>query len=58
MLSDGLVSIRDAAYSRFDRAVVVSEYTPTGGLKVSHFIGNSEIRSYSLFLFLWFVVHI
>ena len=34
LLSDGLISIRDAAYGRFDRMVVVSEYTPTGGLKV------------------------
>lgn len=29
----GLVSIRDGAYSRFDRSNVVEEFTPTQGLK-------------------------
>nr|XP_024219259.1 mediator of RNA polymerase II transcription subunit 14 [Halyomorpha halys] len=29
----GLVAIRDAAYSRFDRASVLNEFTPTPGLK-------------------------
>lgn len=29
----GLVSIRDGAYSRFDRINVVLEFTPTSGLK-------------------------
>lgn len=29
----GLVSIRDGAYSRFDRSKVVEEFTPTQGLK-------------------------
>lgn len=33
-MSDGLASVRDGAYCRFDRTAVVSEYTPTGGLKV------------------------
>lgn len=33
LMSDGLVSVRDGAYSRFDRVVAVSEYLPTGGLK-------------------------
>lgn len=36
LMSDGLVSVRDGAYSRFDRVVAVSEYLPTGGLKVSY----------------------
>jgi len=31
----GLVSLRDGAYSRFDRSNVVDEFTPTQGLKVS-----------------------
>lgn len=30
----GLVSLRDGAYSRFDRSYVVDEFTPTQGLKV------------------------
>lgn len=30
----GLVTLRDAAYSRFDRTSVVNEFTPTPGLKV------------------------
>jgi mediator of RNA polymerase II transcription subunit 14 len=30
----GLVSLRDGAYSRFDRSNVVDEFTPTQGLKV------------------------
>lgn len=29
----GLVSIRDGAYSRFDRSKVIEEFTPTQGLK-------------------------
>lgn len=35
LLSDGLVSVRDGAYSRFDRVTVVHEYNVTAGLKVS-----------------------
>jgi len=31
----GLVSLRDGAYSRFDRSNVVDEFTPTQGLKVT-----------------------
>ncbi|KAL1123440.1 hypothetical protein AAG570_002520 [Ranatra chinensis] len=31
--SGGIVALRDAAYSRFDRSSVVSEFTPTPGLK-------------------------
>lgn len=34
MRGGGLVSIRDGAYSRFDRSNVVDEFTPTQGLKV------------------------
>lgn len=38
----GLVSLRDGAFSRFDRSHVVDEFTPTQGLKVrngvSHFV--------------------
>lgn len=30
----GLVSLRDAAYSRFASANVINEFTPTPGLKV------------------------
>ena len=30
----GLVSLRDGAYSRFDRSNVVDEFTPTQALKV------------------------
>lgn len=30
----GLVSLRDGAYSRFERSNVVDEFTPTQGLKV------------------------
>lgn len=30
----GLISLRDGAYSRFDRSNVVDEFTPTQGLKV------------------------
>lgn len=30
----GLVSLRDTAYSRFDRTNVVSDFSPTPGLKV------------------------
>lgn len=33
----GLVSLRDAAYSRFDRTNVVNEFSPTPGLKVGSF---------------------
>jgi mediator of RNA polymerase II transcription subunit 14 len=32
----GLVSLRDGAYSRFDRSNVVDEFTPTQGLKVKN----------------------
>lgn len=33
----GLVSLRDGAYSRFDRSQVVDGFTPTQGLKVNNF---------------------
>lgn len=42
----GLVAIRDAAYSRFDRASVLNEFTPTPGLKV-----NNLKKKKKLFLF-------
>lgn len=32
----GLVSVRDGAYSRYDRSNVVDEFTPTQGLKVKY----------------------
>jgi mediator of RNA polymerase II transcription subunit 14 len=34
----GLVSLRDGAYSRFDRSNVVDEFTPTQGLKVIFYL--------------------
>ncbi|XP_065205637.1 mediator of RNA polymerase II transcription subunit 14 [Planococcus citri] len=33
LLSDGLISVRDGAYCRFDRTSAVSDYMPTGDLK-------------------------
>lgn len=38
----GLVAVRDAAYSRFDRTTVVNEFTPTPGLKVIIFTPNED----------------
>lgn len=38
MRGGGLVSIRDGAYSRFDRSNVVDEFTPTQGLKVIYIV--------------------
>lgn len=40
----GLVSLRDTAYSRFDRTNVVSDFSPTPGLKVGY-----EVFSINLF---------
>ncbi|CAG5108193.1 Similar to MED14: Mediator of RNA polymerase II transcription subunit 14 (Aedes aegypti) [Cotesia congregata] len=41
----GLVSIRDGAYSRFDRSNVVDEFTPTQGLKtfLSKYVDESAV---------------
>lgn len=41
----GLVSIRDGAYSRFDRSNVVEEFTPTQGLKgfLSKYVDESAV---------------
>lgn len=41
----GLVSLRDAAYSRFDRTNVVNEFTPTPGLKafLSKYVDESAV---------------
>lgn len=34
MRGNGLVSLRDGAYSCFDRSYIVNEFTPMQGLKV------------------------
>uniref|UniRef100_A0A1B6LA62 Mediator of RNA polymerase II transcription subunit 14 n=1 Tax=Graphocephala atropunctata TaxID=36148 RepID=A0A1B6LA62_9HEMI len=41
----GLVSLRDAAYSRFDRTNVVNEFSPTPGLKafLSKYVDESAV---------------
>ncbi|XP_015606309.1 mediator of RNA polymerase II transcription subunit 14 isoform X2 [Cephus cinctus] len=41
----GLVSLRDGAYSRFDRSNVVDEFTPTQGLKafLSKYVDESAV---------------
>ncbi|XP_046742942.1 mediator of RNA polymerase II transcription subunit 14 isoform X1 [Diprion similis] len=41
----GLVSLRDGAYSRFDRSNVVEEFTPTPGLKtfLSKYVDESAV---------------
>lgn len=41
----GLVSIRDGAYSRFDRSNVIEEFTPTQGLKgfLSKYVDESAV---------------
>ncbi|XP_073993036.1 mediator complex subunit 14 isoform X1 [Rhodnius prolixus] len=41
----GLVAVRDAAYSRFDRTTVVNEFTPTPGLKafLSKYVDESVV---------------
>ncbi|XP_053982530.1 mediator of RNA polymerase II transcription subunit 14 isoform X1 [Hylaeus anthracinus] len=41
----GLVSLRDGAYSRFDRSYVVDEFTPTQGLKafLSKYVDESAV---------------
>ncbi|XP_054267906.1 mediator of RNA polymerase II transcription subunit 14-like [Macrosteles quadrilineatus] len=41
----GLVSLRDAAYSRFDRTNVVSDFSPTPGLKafLSKYVDESAV---------------
>ncbi|XP_032682223.1 mediator of RNA polymerase II transcription subunit 14 isoform X1 [Odontomachus brunneus] len=41
----GLVSLRDGAYSRFDRSNVVEEFTPTQGLKgfLSKYVDESAV---------------
>ncbi|XP_066901143.1 mediator of RNA polymerase II transcription subunit 14 [Halyomorpha halys] len=46
----GLVAIRDAAYSRFDRASVLNEFTPTPGLKGPQHqsFGSSPATSFNL----------
>lgn len=46
----GLVSLRDGAYSRFDRSNVVDEFTPTQGLKVKF----EFIKQVFIFLFVFF----
>ena len=33
---DGLLAIKDGAYSLFDKAKVIQEFSPTPGLKVIH----------------------
>lgn len=45
MRSSGLISIRDGAYSRFDRSNVVEEFTPTQGLKgfLSKYVDESAV---------------
>lgn len=42
----GLVSIRDGAYSRFDRSNVVEEFSPTQGLKgfLSKYVDESAVH--------------
>ncbi|XP_026466667.1 mediator of RNA polymerase II transcription subunit 14 isoform X2 [Ctenocephalides felis] len=47
MSGGGLVSIRDGAYSRYDRSNVVDEFTPTQGLKgfLSRFVDESAVSS-------------
>ncbi|XP_031837631.1 mediator complex subunit 14 [Nomia melanderi] len=41
----GLISLRDGAYSRFDRSYVVDEFTPTQGLKafLSKYVDESAV---------------
>lgn len=41
----GLISIRDGAYSRFDRSNVIEEFTPTQGLKgfLSKYVDESAV---------------
>ncbi|XP_075216285.1 mediator complex subunit 14 isoform X2 [Lycorma delicatula] len=41
----GLISLRDGAYSRFDRSNVVNEFTPTPGLKafLSKYVDESAV---------------
>lgn len=41
----GLVTIRDGAYSRFDRSNVIEEFTPTQGLKgfLSKYVDESAV---------------
>ncbi|XP_012256588.1 mediator of RNA polymerase II transcription subunit 14 isoform X2 [Athalia rosae] len=45
MRGSGLVSLRDGAYSRFDRSNVVDEFTPTQGLKafLSKYVDESAV---------------
>lgn len=43
----GLVSIRDGAYSRFDRSNVVEEFSPTQGLKVRQVLRRFEVRIFN-----------
>nr|CAD7587621.1 unnamed protein product [Timema genevievae] len=42
MRGGGLVSLRDGAYSRFDRSNVVEEFTPTQGLKARETVASSK----------------
>nr|CAD7404784.1 unnamed protein product [Timema cristinae] len=42
MRGGGLVSLRDGAYSRFDRSNVVEEFTPTQGLKAREIVASSK----------------
>lgn len=44
----GLVSIRDGAYSRFDRTSVISDFMPTSGLRVSQY--QTQLKSLILFV--------
>ncbi|XP_066584073.1 mediator of RNA polymerase II transcription subunit 14 isoform X2 [Prorops nasuta] len=45
MRGGGLISLRDGAYSRFDRSNVVDEFTPTQGLKafLSKYVDESAV---------------
>ncbi|KAJ8894673.1 hypothetical protein PR048_007338 [Dryococelus australis] len=46
----GLVTLRDGAYSRFDRSNVVDEFTPTQGLKVYLYHCFAIL---TIFIYLW-----
>lgn len=58
----GLVSLRDGAYSRFDRSYVVDEFTPTQGLKVKildiYIFCTMKIKLYMIFCKINFVTYL
>lgn len=51
----GLVSLRDGAYSRFDRSNVVDEFTPTQGLKVrdKKRLRNRILKEFEIIVFVY-----